>query len=212
MALPNIYFVLLLFVADVADFRSIMRWFECVISGSTALFFLQCMRRWQPRDLDMYILKQHFLAVIRHIIRFHDTRLEYILGRSGGPYDTGPYGFKGFLRLTRLQTPYGVIKVMESARNCALYPISWFWTTLVMNYFDADSWGVAYPVLTLRSRGLYYGHDIKEKTAQAQEKYITQGYELGESARQWADLELSCEPGCMCEEYLCLSQVSMLQS
>ncbi|OCH88799.1 hypothetical protein OBBRIDRAFT_693533, partial [Obba rivulosa] len=64
------------------------------------------------------------------------------------------YHCKGFFHLVQLRTPRGVIEVIRSVRETALYPICFFWSTLLMNYFSADAFCVAYPVLTFQRRGL----------------------------------------------------------
>ncbi|OCH86568.1 hypothetical protein OBBRIDRAFT_690064, partial [Obba rivulosa] len=123
-----------------------MRLYSCVISGSSALYFFNHMCGWVPRDLDLYVPWRHFNAVINHIVDRHQARIEY----SRAAY----YHIKGFSHLVRLRTPQGVIEVIRSARESALYPLCFFSSTLLMNYISADSFCVAYPSLTLLRRGL----------------------------------------------------------
>ncbi|KAL6300741.1 hypothetical protein BKA93DRAFT_739851, partial [Sparassis latifolia] len=46
------------------------------------------------------------------------------------------------------------IHIIQSAATTALYPLVFFWSTLLMSYITADVFCCAYPHLTLQCRGI----------------------------------------------------------
>ncbi|KAL6303188.1 hypothetical protein BKA93DRAFT_698635, partial [Sparassis latifolia] len=50
--------------------------------------------------------------------------------------------------IARVTTGKAVIKIIHSRADSAIYPISHFWSTLVINFISADSFGCTYPSLT----------------------------------------------------------------
>lgn len=195
----TVYDVLGKFVPDAYAFRDMMRQYDCVVSGSAALYLFTGLNGKEPGDLDVYTTFPNFYAVVNCLMREQGAMLEHA---------TGQYQYRGICQMVSLRTATGRIDVMRSPVDCALYPTASFWSTAVINFFGAQSWGIAYPTLTLHGRGLYYRHHLGQREEAALQKYAERGFSLAESPREWADLELWREPGCLRALFLCNGQVS----
>lgn len=137
------------YVDDPHGLRGTMRMLGAIISGSFALAFV--MRNTDavitPGDLDLYVPTQfakRFVAYLVNVEGYHRIATANI-----------PYGRNSAHRPVILLAKQGVrIDVVPSNNEAALFPLSHFWSTHVMNFLSADTFSVAYPDLTFAGRGL----------------------------------------------------------
>ena len=123
-------------------FRNMLRITGSVISGSFAFAFLQRRTDWRWNDVDIYV------AVHRA-----DEVLDYLEQAEGFQKvdfpDCEQYPDSvGIAKIVRLQKHGIHIDLVVSTTHSSLYPLPFFWSTGLMNYVAADSYGCAYPSLS----------------------------------------------------------------
>ncbi|KAI0351713.1 hypothetical protein OH77DRAFT_1461428 [Trametes cingulata] len=137
------------YVNNPAALRSTMRLLRAVISGSFALSFLLQGQQphFEPRDLDIYVPLHYGQRMASYLIDVEG----FVLHR----HREVPYAAKlGHAAVLTLQKATRRIDIVVSMNESALYPISHFWGSHVMNYLSADGYCVAYPELTFSGRGI----------------------------------------------------------
>ncbi|KAL6298177.1 hypothetical protein BKA93DRAFT_744658, partial [Sparassis latifolia] len=155
-----------------------------IISGSAALWFIHRQAGWFLHDIDLYVAFSLYEFVINQLLVAFPHAL-VIIGRCFvGRYSTGP----SICQVVQFITDRGRIDIVCSRTESPLFPISHFWSTLVMNFVSADTFGSAYPALTLRRCGLlspYRPFGVKEMAVKV--KYEAQSYEFGVRWNIWED-------------------------
>ncbi|OJT12390.1 hypothetical protein TRAPUB_11059 [Trametes pubescens] len=137
------------YVADPAVFRSAMRLYGAVLSGSFALHFLRMNDKceFNPGDLDLYVPRSYATRI-----------LAYLLDVEGYSFITTfrvPYGQNVAQQFVIVVGKPGLtIDIIPSVSEEALYPLSHFWGSHLVNYISADTFCVAYPELTFWGRSL----------------------------------------------------------
>lgn len=137
------------YFADCEAFRSTMRLYGAVISGSFALQFLRMNDGCDfiPGDLDIYVPRA-----------YTNRMLAYLIGVEGYSYVTTrrvPYGVNEAHDVVIIVSKPGLtVDIIPSMTNSALYPLSHFWASHLVNYISADTFCVAYPELTFWGRSL----------------------------------------------------------
>ncbi|KAI0351825.1 hypothetical protein OH77DRAFT_1562849 [Trametes cingulata] len=138
------------YVYDPIAFRSALRLTQSVISGSFALWFLLHgqERCFKPADLNIYVPCKYGRRFADYLI----TAEGYKLCKTQAAL------YAGFRRVAHstvlvLQRASTRIDVVVSSNDSALYPLSHFWASHLMNYISSDSYCVAYPDLTFARRG-----------------------------------------------------------
>ncbi|KAJ8473933.1 hypothetical protein ONZ51_g7556 [Trametes cubensis] len=188
-------------LADPDGFRSVLRATMSVVSGSTVLHIIDQARSptWAPNDLDIYAPLDGAGRVASYLIDVeHYTRKAV----QEPTYDGVYAGFKAVIHLSKGDLQ---IDVIQSITTSALYPLPFFWSTHVMNYFTADMFCVVYPTYTFQGRGLLNPAVLISKqyptirTLQVIGKYQTRGYDFRVYPYAWAEgTELDCtsDEGC----------------
>ncbi|KAH9887375.1 hypothetical protein C8Q73DRAFT_604318, partial [Cubamyces lactineus] len=151
-----------------------------VVSGSTVLHIIDQARSptWKPNDLDIYAPLDGAGRVASYLI---DVEHYSWKGLQESSYESDHSGFKAVIHLSKGDQQ---IDVIQSVTTSALYPLPFFWSTHVMNYFTADMFCVVYPTYTLQGRGLLNPVVLVSKrypsirTLQVIGKYQTRGYDF----------------------------------
>lgn len=181
---------------DPTGFRSVLRATGSVVSGSVALAVLDIERadRWTANDLDL-------LVPVNFVKRVHSyiTKVEgyvHVSTHHASQYEE----CGGFLSVSRYENKNGMlIDLVKSFHHSALYPIPYFWSTLLMNYLSADSYCVGYPTLTLDGRGLLNpialidNQFVDYRVLAVMDKYGRRGYDFRDYAYAFdEDAEATC--------------------
>lgn len=177
------------FIPDLPAFQSMLCDTRAVISGSTALSYLTGDSEWMAADLDIYTpfnsfdaVRTHFLSVqgYAEVIPVIVTSEEVVDEDDEMDYSR----MQGVARYTKLAKGEHIVDVLCSETDSPLFPISAFWTTLVMNYIGAEGFCCAYPMLTLRRQGLINPRNIQEdqpmsaRIVECLDKYSARGFHL----------------------------------
>lgn len=183
--LRHCYLLILHFLLhDVQFFRHILRITNSVIAGPITLALID--RRRTLRDaisntVHIYSpqntfdqLHSHFLEVEKGVIVDDGPSLL----RSGT--NSIAYNVLGLLDVVRIQTSKATFHILRATSASPTQPLPYLWSTLLMNFFTADAFCIAYPKLTLKRIGIISDH-IKApsfKLDHLQKKYETLGYRI----------------------------------
>ncbi|KAI1784457.1 hypothetical protein LXA43DRAFT_1101368 [Ganoderma leucocontextum] len=135
------------YVPEPQLFLSCMRDFYAVIGGMAALSFVVHDPSIRPPWLDVYITNRHWDLFGEDLGKF--MKLTQVYHNDGGGYgvNTPYYMFRTEVgRLLRVFISDSLSPLYTLARSAP--------TTALINYVAPDSFGVAYPWMTLRRRGL----------------------------------------------------------
>ncbi len=140
------------FVHDTDGFRSTLRVFQGVVSGSFALRFLRHPRDpFIPRDLDVYVPRGYPFRVAHYLITVEGYSFNH--RRWHNPYpDTSAHS--SIASVVTLERGDLRIDLVESTEASALYPIASFWGSHLVNFLGADSYCVSLDKMTFRGLGL----------------------------------------------------------
>ncbi|OJT04372.1 hypothetical protein TRAPUB_4915 [Trametes pubescens] len=137
------------YVQDPHGLRGVMRMLRAVISGSFGLAFLlrNAGLAITPGDLDLYVPMEFATRLAAYLVS--------VEGYTHSATSPVPYGRNTAHQLVIVLEKEGRrIDVVPSVNDSAIYPISHFWSTHVMNYITADTFCLAYPELTFSGRAL----------------------------------------------------------
>lgn len=165
--------VVLRIADDAEDFIGVMDVTGTIISGSNALRFADRQAVWVPNDIDFYCTPRGF--------RIFCTYLEEYLGAvliDEKINKQGAYSFNGFAQRRRYKAPMATVDVMCSTTSSALYPLTFFHSTLVMNALSANSICIAYPKDVAERTGTRSIYGLGSCGDAAVEKYESRGYQL----------------------------------
>lgn len=138
--------------ADPARLGLVLKESGAVISGSKALRFMQWDETWECQDLDVYVPWVSFpelLWYFRDVEGYADVEGDTAqsAGINTGPNE--PYArLAGIDDIARLYKGSRRVDLIRSKTDSPLLPITYFWSTAVMNILTADYFAVAYPRLT----------------------------------------------------------------
>lgn len=180
----SVHDLLSVFVPDPNALRSLMRRTGSIISGSAALYIVQPSTSWFPRDIDLYVTFDNFHRVVE-ALQQEQGAIIVDPAQLHAPYD----GVAGICGVVRMRTARGCVEVIRSSSDSVLFPVTHFWTTLVMNVVTADFVCIAYPELTLRGRGLAAYRVFSAEEVDALAKYVYRGFEFRVRVGQWTDME-----------------------
>lgn len=160
---------------QVSEFLTVMDVTGTVLSGSNALRFADRKSLWIPNDFDFYCNGRGFLIFCAFLETYLGAELLEVHSDDSGHI---PYPLKGVVEMRRYQTSLTRLDVMCSASPSALYPLTFFHSTLVMNAISANSICIAYPQHVVDRSGLLSMHGMGDIAREAAEKYETRGYQL----------------------------------
>ncbi|KAA1478254.1 hypothetical protein DENSPDRAFT_755334, partial [Dentipellis sp. KUC8613] len=169
------------FVDNPVEFRQLLDDTQSALSGSSVLHvLLQCtpFESWSPSDLDVYVPLTAADRILQYLTSHGYTVIAY--PRLLSP-DVMEYG-SGIAAVIKLQGSMGEkIDVIISTRMSALYPITFFWGTPVMNWVKNGELGLAYPRATLAGVG-YINPDraYHHKVLACKDKYEARRFRLQE--------------------------------
>ncbi|KAI0056638.1 hypothetical protein BV25DRAFT_1813577 [Artomyces pyxidatus] len=150
--------VLRAFVDNPLRFRTMLRLSRSVIAGSTALHMAvqgsELERGWFPRDMDVYTPMSASAGVVEHFTEvegYHIVTQGLVDDPSRQSLSNG--GMAIITTLRRGEDNVSV-DVITAITNAPLAPITFSWSTLLMNYATADTLSLAYPRSTLAGQGL----------------------------------------------------------
>ncbi|KAG8965129.1 hypothetical protein FRC00_010466 [Tulasnella sp. 408] len=190
-------------------FRDCMRHTKSVISGSTALAFVDGAD-WDSQDLDIYTSKGRGRdMMLSHLIHIEGYKVEVVTGddeESPEPPAAPIYKNSQIKSVTKLskqvyskalkQDVTRRIDVIESVIPNSISPILRFHTSFVINWITSDSINVAYPKLTFAHIGLINSRIRLDhpKDQIWREKYAGRGYRMIQDTYELD--QMSCGSAC----------------
>ncbi|KAJ3559973.1 hypothetical protein NM688_g15 [Phlebia brevispora] len=163
------------FFANPGRFVAVLEHHHSVVSGSFALNFLEGEAGWQANDVDVYVPYEEFEAMKSYLVDVEGYRedLEETLRRraraeavithnalatevvqdTDEPYLRHPVQ-TGICQVASLYRDGKKVDIIQNDSSSALYAITFFWSTLQMNYISARGYCCAYPMLTFRRIGV----------------------------------------------------------
>jgi hypothetical protein len=175
---PRVYTLLRRFVSNPASLRQLMRVKNYVISGSSALRLIEgTSARWESGDLDLYTPIGTTADIVQYLSQ------EGYMGipeNDPRPLTNRSYYLSRSCRLnsiTRLFKGNRKIDVLESASESPLQAITYFHSTLVMNYLTSDLLVVMYPGPTLSKTGIVQ-EAIPQRGSTWIRRYKARGYRI----------------------------------
>ncbi|KAH9925077.1 hypothetical protein B0H21DRAFT_700968 [Amylocystis lapponica] len=143
------------FVTKTAALRAVLELTDSLVSGSVALAFFLRDKGWCPHDLDIFVPYGHYLRVVNYLIA--------VEGYSIATTSLTDYNFaEAVTHRTRLHRPGAVIDVLRCTSAFAVAAVPSFWSSHLMNFLSADSFGCAYPTLTFMRRGVLHPERLIE--------------------------------------------------
>jgi hypothetical protein len=160
------------YVSEPLEFRKVMRTQGAVLSGSSVLWLIEGMpETWTPGDLDIYAPRWKSGGIVNFLVNEG-----YTIISSDKPFPE-EYMKLGFLEsVTKLRKGGRSIDVMESLSPNALQPITFFYTTLVMNYITSDSIKILYPLLTSSRFGVPHHATAHRREVDWKAKYSSRSF------------------------------------
>ncbi|TDL19349.1 hypothetical protein BD410DRAFT_805778 [Rickenella mellea] len=201
------------FVIDPDSLRGLMRRTGSIIVGSAPLALIQRIRGTRPfESLEICTAIEFHEPVLRHLMDNEDFTLLKIQNVT----DENGYGHSCNAAVSVIATLHGpprslpgtnpIVEVFASTESCAILPVLFSHTTVVMNWLGADSLTMLCPLLTLAKRGLInqrYAMDDNNPPAliPAAEatvaKYRAQGYDLQFEPYTW-NISHRCTMSAIC--------------
>ncbi|KAI0698721.1 hypothetical protein C8Q76DRAFT_698164 [Earliella scabrosa] len=166
----------------VSDFGELMRRTGAVLSGSVALQFFVQNSAWVAKDLDIYVPDgsfEQFVTTAEEAFSFESTP-------NASPSGPPPMEHiaNGIRDIRTYTTSTGRrVDVIRSPVNNPIFPLQFYWTTLVMNVVTPDGCVCGYPTYTLQGKGLVRGGLLTDKERAAMAKYENRGFQL--TQRDW---------------------------
>ncbi|KZT08016.1 uncharacterized protein LAESUDRAFT_607129, partial [Laetiporus sulphureus 93-53] len=148
-----------------------------VISGSVALRILDTDAAWKPNDYDLYVRHSQWERVLHYLCTLNGNVLETVIDGTGEETYESPYPWlnQGIDRMAKIRGPHANIDLMRSRNESALYPICFFWSTIVMNILTADEIISAYPTHVQQHRA-FCSPTIEGTQLAAKAKYVERGF------------------------------------
>ncbi|PSR75529.1 hypothetical protein PHLCEN_2v9094, partial [Hermanssonia centrifuga] len=174
---------------NVDDFLNAMRSTGTCLSGGKCLSMLDRHSDWQTSDWDFYCPREGFDAFCLFILdKLHGVTVEHRVGSLEGYGD-----ITVACESRRITTPHAVFDIICSASSSALLPLTYFHSTLVMNFITADFLCIAYPWGLDARHGVIQTYASTTKSNAAIEKYRGRGYVMYSS---WKDLYVPVDGNC----------------
>lgn len=177
-----------------------MRCTGTILSGSAALAWLDRGATWRPNDLDFFCPHDTFFdftSRLMDVIRVMDYGRFVITSNKHGR----EYRFRrGVCERVTLLSPKIKIDIYRSVTVSLVYPLPFFHSTLLMNYVSAESFGSAYPALTLQQRGVTHTRLLGVKDVRSISKFCKRGYRFREAVHVWRENKdcWGASTGCPC--------------
>ncbi|GJE96740.1 hypothetical protein PsYK624_129460 [Phanerochaete sordida] len=166
----------------VDEFRNAMRETGTILSGSVALALLDVAAGFQPGDWDFYAPDEGFDGFCRflkndlHAIAKYTGFVDVYIDDLQEQTDLAAQARNGITERRRFVLNGVRLDVLRSRSSSPSYPLAFFHSTVVMNFFHADGFAVAYP-WSLFHRSNTASTRITHTSARvAVEKYRGRGY------------------------------------
>ncbi len=164
---------------QVNELSAAMRENGALISGSVALHFFTDDATWQPGDIDIYVPDRQFDSFVSCV-----TSIDGLAFRSQS--DMPPSGdvalshaVNGIKEVRSFRSKTGLkVDVIRSPVQNPVFPLQFYWTTLLMNIITPDGCLCGYPARTMAGEGVARGAMLTQKEEAAAEKYFRRGYQL----------------------------------
>lgn len=183
------------YVGDVTELVELIRYNRVILSGSSALRFIDpagVHSRWPtlPKDLDFYAPRSRHREIVNHLVfrenytiaketTFADAR-----SRRGGSSEQS-YGSSNdqISVITTLRKGSRSVDVIASTTESAIMPIFRFHCTFLMNAVTPDYVFIAYETMTRNRHGL---RNPRRPLAHIlRDKWERRGYTILENPAQW---------------------------
>lgn len=168
------------FVGEQVDaLTAAMRDNGAIISGSVALHFFTDDATWQPRDMDIYVPDRRFDMFVESITSPYGLAFQYqsdVPPSGSVALDGAVNGIKE-VRSFRSRTGSKVDVIRSPVQN-PVFPLHFYWTTLLMNIVTPDGCLCGYPAQTMNGDGITRGAMLTQKEEAAVEKYRRRGFKL----------------------------------
>lgn len=158
-----------------------MRCTGTVVSGSSALHWLDRGSQWTPNDIDFYCPYDTFELFVRQIKMLEPGLLENNKQSHAIFAHTTYNSSNGFCDRISLYQGNRKYDVIRSRTMSPCFPLVYFHSTIVMNYVGADNFSIAYPALTLQRKGVKHSRDVGASDRRALAKYKSRGYTVVDS-------------------------------
>lgn len=164
---------------DIDTLSAAMRDNGAVVSGSVALHFFTDDAHWQPGDMDIYVPDRRF-----------DTFVECVMSadRLGfrSQSDLPPsaevaldHAVNGIKEVRSFRSRTGMkVDVIRSPVQNPVFPLQFYWTTLLMNMITPDGCLCGYPSRMMIREGVTRGSLLTPKEEVAAEKYRGRGFRV----------------------------------
>jgi hypothetical protein len=176
--------------SDPHEWRQVMKYTNSVISGSSALWFLEkCPSHWSACDLDIYVPLNNVDPILAFLSKEGYENVTRTI-RAGDGYSLDRMHLHS---ISQWKKDGRKIDVLESTSKSAVDPLKSFHSTLVMNFIAWNSMSVLYPSLTFRKIAI-----VQDATGQRgswwRKKYSERGFDIRDHDRAFQDAYLVC-PG-----------------
>lgn len=173
----HMYDLIASFTTDVVRFMDKMTAYGVVLSGGNALRFVDRRAVWTANDFDFYCPAAGFAAFCTYVESLDGVTQEHSL--VPGLDEATSYGEGGYTERVRYKVQLAHLDIIRSATPCALYPLTFFHSTLVMNAISPTFITVAYPnhITERCAVASKYARSSFAAVA-AVEKYESRGYQV----------------------------------
>ncbi|KAI0059554.1 hypothetical protein BV25DRAFT_1782006, partial [Artomyces pyxidatus] len=168
------------FVTTPASFREVMRQTRAIVAGSVALQYLSphVQEQWTPRNMDVFCPLTTCATVLSHLKLVEGYAQES--AETTAPFFAHVWDGAGIVGVIRLVSASGRrVTLYTCEHNSPLMPLTYSWSTLLVNFLTADSFCVTYPKLTLRGIGCFNPYlapaDAMDECVQ---RYLARGFTL----------------------------------
>ena len=163
-----------------------------VVGGSCALKFFLREHDIEPHNLDVYVPKGGYVALLQHLTYLQERPPTEDFTFAVDPTPLGrTLASRGLDTIARCEGVGGFRVNLYRARNAAdpLPPIARSWCSLLINFFSYRYYGAAYPALLFRGRGVVGRRASREDELVSY--WGSRGLDLRLEPHQWSDLGLS---------------------
>ena len=197
------------FIAKLAESRA-------VLGGEFALSFILRDNSMPIDTLEIFAIDTHFQTLLDFFSYSPSTSMHLALETIALP--STQYSIQhevsrfAVFHTHRRRTIY----LFESTTMSPCSPVARYWTTALMNFVTAQSYGCAYPALTLRRRGLVSDMALETLTRRdisTMATLLQEGFTFGSDASRWPEFASLVDrpppPGiapCFRDLYVCPDQ------
>ena len=164
--------------------------FRAVIGGEVALAYVRRHVPFRPRSLEIFVGRVEYEALCRAILSDPHLSRDVVLASDhvvSYPLCTQ----RDIVETLQLRLRSGLgIQVRRSSTLSPLSPVTRAPCTALMNFVSAQSFGCAYPRLTLNGRALVCdmgAGNVDLADAAAREAVIDMGMDIGDTPARWPE-------------------------